>query len=447
MRPAVNIYSVFYLGDTKTQCVLSSLLALPILPNYRYCFLTFLKNQRLILSSKIWRSVKNFDVIVIGGGASGLMCALTAGMRDRKVLLIEHADQVGKKILISGGGRCNFTNLTIEPNNFLSNNPHFCKSALSRFSQHDFIDLVEKNNIPYHQKELGQLFCDNKSVEIVNLLLKECEIGGVRIKTNCTVQNIEKKNIFFVKTDLGDYESESLVIATGGLSIPKIGATSFGYDVASQFGINIIPGKPGLVPLLLDDNTLKSIGNLAGVAAEAIVTCKGQSFTGSILFTHKGLSGPAILQISSYWNEGEEILINLLPGIDLIDLIPQWKREKPKVELKNLMATLLTKRLAYKFLSLHHDDKPVNQYNEKEIFEIAKTFQQWRIIPSGTEGFEKAEVTTGGIDTNEISSKTFECKKVKGLYFIGEVVDVTGWLGGYNFQWAWSSGFCAGQFV
>ncbi len=391
--------------------------------------------------------MNRFDVIVIGGGASGLMCALTAGKRGRTVLLIEHEEGVGKKILISGGGRCNFTNLTIEPDNFLSKNPHFCKSALSRFTQHDFIDLVEKHNISYHEKELGQLFCDNKSVEIVNLLLKECETGGVTIQTNCYIQKILKENVFFVKTNLGDYKSESLVIATGGLSIPKMGATSFGYAVATQFGINIIPCKPGLVPLLLDDKTLQAIGDLAGVAADAIVTSKEQSFTGSILFTHKGLSGPAILQISNYWNEGDEILINLLPGHDLIELIKRWKKENPKVDLKNLIATLLTKRLAYRFLSLHHDDKPVNQYNEKEISEIAKTFHQWRIIPSDTEGFQKAEVTTGGIDTDELSSKTFESKKVKGLYFIGEVVDVTGWLGGYNFQWAWSSGFCAGQFV
>lgn len=391
--------------------------------------------------------MNHFDVIVIGGGASGLMCALTAGKRNRKVLLIDHAEKVGKKILISGGGRCNFTNMTIDSHNFISKNPHFCKSALSRFTQHNFIELVEKHNIPYHEKESGQLFCDNKSVEIVNLLLKECEIGGVSIQTNCTVQKIEKKNNFIVKTSSGDYESESLVIATGGLSIPKIGATSFGYDVAAQFGINIIPCKPGLVPLLLSDKTLKIIGDLAGVAADAMVTCKGQSFTGSILFTHKGLSGPAILQISNYWNEGDEILINLLPRIDLNEMIKHWKREKPKAELKNLLATLITKRLAYKLLSLYHDDKPVNQYNEKEISDIAKTFHQWRIIPSGTEGFQKVEVTTGGIDTDELSSKTFESKKVKGLYFIGEVVDVTGWLGGYNFQWAWSSGFCAGQFV
>ena len=395
----------------------------------------------------IWSGVTRFDVIVIGGGASGLMCALAAGMRGRKVLVLDHADQVGKKILISGGGRCNFTNLIIEPNNFLSNNPHFCKSALSRYTQHDFIDLVEKHNISYHEKELGQLFCNNKSSDIVDLLVNECISCGVSILTNCFVRKIEKIDNFIIKTSSKDYESESLVIATGGLSIPKIGATSFGYDVADQFGINIIPCKPGLVPLLLSGRTLKTIGDLAGVSADAIVTCNKQSFTGSILFTHKGLSGPAILQISSYWNEGDEILINLLPKIDLAETIRVWKIEKPKLELKNLLAMLIPKRLAYRFLSLQHYDKPVNQYNEKEILEIAKTFHEWHIIPSGTEGFEKAEVTTGGIDTNELSSKTFECNKISGLYFIGEVVDVTGWLGGYNFQWAWSTGYCAGQFV
>ncbi|PKL82242.1 MAG: aminoacetone oxidase family FAD-binding enzyme [Ignavibacteriae bacterium HGW-Ignavibacteriae-3] len=389
----------------------------------------------------------SFDVIIVGAGAAGLICSSSAGKFGRKVLLLEHSERVGKKILISGGGRCNFTNLTIAPDNFISANPFFCKSALSRYSQNDFIELVEKYNIPYHEKEFGQLFCDNKSSDIVNMLLKECIDSGVEIRTSCTIDKINKQNKFTLHTNAGIFEAESLVIATGGLSIPKMGATDFGLKAADQFGINIIPCRPGLVPLLLNEKMIRKLGDLAGISADSVVSCGKRSFRGSILFTHKGLSGPAVLQISNYWNDGQEISINFLPEADLKEQIRKWKVEKPKAELKNLLSALLTKRLSHRLLLMNHGDKPVNQYNEKEISEIADTFHQWKVIPSGTDGFEKAEVTLGGIDTRELSSKTFECKKVKGLFFIGEVVDVTGWLGGYNFQWAWSSGFCAGQYV
>lgn len=392
-------------------------------------------------------SLNSFDVIVIGAGAAGLMCAITAGQRGRKVLVIDHAEQAGKKILVSGGGRCNFTNLNIDAENYISNNPHFCKSALRRFDQNKFIALVEKYNIPYHEKTLGQLFCDGKSEEIVSLLLKECEIAEVSIKTNCKVGQVQKDRRFKIAANFGLYDSCSLVIATGGLSIPKIGATDFGYLIAKQFGINVNECEPGLVPLTLSRNDLKFLSDLSGLSADALVSCNGISFRGNILFTHKGLSGPAILQISNYWNLGKQIVINLLPDINLYEAIKKWQDEKSKTELRTLISTLLPKRLVQIILHQSNYDKPVNQLNEKEIKNIEALFHQWRIVPSGTEGYEKAEVTKGGIDTNELSSKTFESKKVNGLYFIGEVVDVTGWLGGYNFQWAWASGYCAGLYV
>ncbi|MBI1821239.1 MAG: NAD(P)/FAD-dependent oxidoreductase [Nitrospirae bacterium] len=395
---------------------------------------------------------ERFNVIVIGAGAAGLMCALTAGQRGRRVLLLDHADRVGKKILISGGGRCNFTNLQVEPENYLSGNPHFCKSALSRFGPHDFIALVEKHGIPYHEKTLGQLFCNGKSTAIVTLLLEECRLGGVQIETNNFVEKIEQRNIaekshFTVKTNLGSYHTESLVIATGGLSIPKMGATDFGYRVAKQFGLAVRPCRPGLVSFTLNQRDLQETNGLSGTSADALVSCKEQAFRESILFTHKGLSGPAILQISNYWEPGDAITINLLPDFDLAEAIKKWQTERPKAELKNLIGERLTKRLAQQWLALSCENKPVKQYYQKEIEAISARFHQWRIIPSGTSGYPVAEVTKGGVDTDELSSKTFEAKHVKGLYFIGEVVDVTGWLGGYNFQWAWASGRCAGLFV
>jgi predicted Rossmann fold flavoprotein len=395
---------------------------------------------------------EQFDVIVIGAGAAGLMCALTAGQRGRRVLLLDHAATVGKKILISGGGRCNFTNLSVEAEHFISGNPHFCKSALSRFGPNNFIALVEKHGIKYHEKKLGQLFCDGKAIQIVNLLLEECRAGGVLIKTRCFVvkiedQNIEGKRVFTVQTNHGRYDAESLVIATGGLSFPKIGATDFGYAVAKQFGLKLRPCAPGLVSFTLHPRELRETECLAGTAADALVTCHKQIFRDAILFTHRGLSGPAILQISNYWEPGDEVTINLLPDFDVADAIILWQKERPNAELKTVIGERLTKRLAQQWLALSSENKPVSQYNQKEIAAISERFHQWRIVPSGTTGYPIAEVTKGGVDTDGLSSKTFEAHRVKGLYFIGEVVDVTGWLGGYNFQWAWASGHCAGLFV
>ncbi len=391
--------------------------------------------------------MKNYDVVIIGAGASGLMCALSAGQRGRKVLILDHSDRVGNKILISGGGSCNFTNLYLEAEYYISGNSHFCKSALSRFSQYDFISLVDKYNVSYQERQWGQLFCNGNSVEILNLLLEECRLSGVKIQNRSTIKEIEKQNCFNVKTNSENYTTESLVIATGGLSMPTIGATGFGYEVAEQFGLKVLSRQPGLVPLTFSKNDLENFSDLSGISVDAAVSCNGQSFRESILFTHRGLSGPAVLQISNYWQSEDEVVINLLPDIDLAETIKQWQKERPKTELKNLIGELLTRRVAHRWLKLWYHNKPANQYNEKEINEVADIFHVWRIRPSGTEGYKVAEVTRGGVDTNELSSKTFETRKIKSLYFIGEVVDVTGWLGGYNLQWAWSSGFSAGQFV
>ncbi len=391
--------------------------------------------------------MENYDVVIIGAGAAGLMCALTAGQRGRNVLVLDHADSVGKKIVISGGGSCNFTNLYLEAKHYTSGNSHFCKSALSRFSQHDFISLVEKHNVSYQQRKLGQLFCNGKSVEILNFLLEECRLSGVKIRNRRTIKQIGKEDCFTVETDSESYVAESLVIATGGLSMPTVGATGFGYKVAEQFKLNVQPCQPGLVPLAFSEDDLENISDLSGISVDAVVSCNGQSFRDALLFTHRGLSGPAILQISNYWQPGDEVVINLLPDIDLAKSIKQWQKERPKSEMKNLIGELLTRRVAHRWLELWHHNKPVNQYNEKEINEGAEIFHTWHIRPSRTESYKVAEVTRGGVDTDELSSKTFEARRVKGLYFIGEVVDVTGWLGGYNLQWAWSSGYCAGQFV
>ena len=391
--------------------------------------------------------MKNYDVVIIGAGAAGLMCALTAGQRGRKVLVLDHAERMGNKILISGGGSCNFTNLYLDSKHYISDNTHFCKSALSRFTQYDFISLVEKHNISYQERQSGQLFCNGNSVEILNLLLEECRLSDVKIQNRSTIKKIKKDSCFNVETNSGNYATESLVIATGGLSMPAIGASGFGYEVAEQFGLKVLSCQPGLAPLTFKRDDLDDFSDLSGISANATVFCNGQSFREAILFTHRGLSGPAVLQISNYWQPGDEVVINLLPDIDLTKTIKQWQKERPKTELKNLIGELVTKRVAHRWLELWHHNKPVNQYNEKEIKEVADIFHAWHIKPSDTEGYRVAEVTRGGVDTNELSSKTFEARKMKGLYFIGEVVDVTGWLGGYNLQWAWSSGFSAGQFV
>jgi predicted Rossmann fold flavoprotein len=386
--------------------------------------------------------IEHYNTIIIGAGAAGLMCAIEAGKRGRKVLVLEHAEKIGKKILISGGGRCNFTNLDVKPEHFISNNQHFCKSALARYTPQDFITLVEKHGIKYHEKKLGQLFCDGSAKEIVQVLQAECDDAGVEIKINCSVSEIVKNDKFLLKTNIGEFASESLVIATGGISIPQMGATDFGYKLAKQFGIKITRTVPGLVPFTLNE---KSYSELSGLSIDSIVSCNDISFRENILFTHKGLSGPAILQISSYWDDGDEVVIDLLPGIDMISVINEHKPNK--TELVNVLAKFFPKRFAEKWCELNFSSKPVNKLSEKEIIQINEMLHNWKIIPKGTEGFGKAEVTKGGVDTNELSSKTMEAKKVPGLYFIGEVVDVTGWLGGYNFQWAWASGFAAGQYA
>jgi len=382
------------------------------------------------------------DVIIIGAGAAGLMCAIESGKRGRKVLVIEHAEKIGKKILISGGGRCNFTNLYAKPENFISENPHFCKSALARYTPQDFISLVDKYNIKYHEKKLGQLFCDGSAKEIVYLLQSECDNNGVGIKVNCNVTKISKDNTFQIITNQGELSCDSLVIATGGISIPKMGATDFGYKTAKQFGLNITNIKPGLVPF-----TFKKwkYGGLSGVSVDSLVSCNNISFRENILFTHKGLSGPAILQISNYWNPGDSIIINLLPDRNFEEILQ--KNKSGRIMLDNFLSQHLPKRLAEKFCEMYFPAKQLYKLSETIFPEIAEKIHNWKLKPSGAEGFEKAEVTCGGVDTDELSSKTMECKKVKGLYFIGEAVDVTGWLGGYNFQWAWASGFAAGQYV
>ncbi len=388
-----------------------------------------------------------FDVVIIGAGAAGLMCGLTAGRRGRKVLVLEHSPNICRKILVSGGGRCNFTNLRVGPGNYISENPHFCKSALSRFTPRDFTTLVEKHGIAYHEKTAGQLFCDDRALRIVDLLLAECRAGGVVIRTGCSVKRIEKNGVFTIRTDSATVSAPSLVVATGGLSHPKTGATGFGHEIAAQFGLAVIPCSPALVPLSYPTADVKRYGSLSGISVMAAVSTGSTTFTDAVLFTHKGLSGPAILQISSYWDPGQPITLDLLPHLSLEDAISKWKSERPKAELKTLLRELLPERLVHRFLELHGQSRPVDRLSERDGKAAARIFHHWRVRPSGTEGYGKAEVTRGGVDTRELSSKTFESRKVPGLYFIGEVLDVTGWLGGFNFQWAWSSGHCAGLFV
>ncbi|MFE1815236.1 BaiN/RdsA family NAD(P)/FAD-dependent oxidoreductase [Metapseudomonas otitidis] len=390
------------------------------------------------------------QVIIIGAGAAGLMCAMSAAARGRRVLLLDHANKAGKKILMSGGGRCNFTNLYCEPANFLSHNPHFCKSALARFTQWDFIALVAKHGVPYHEKKLGQLFCDHKSSDILGLLLEECEQAGVDLRLNTSVSEISHhEGGYRLETSQGPAQCESLVIATGGLSIPTLGATGFGYQVARQFGHTVLPTRAGLVPFTVTDPQLKALCEaLSGTSVEDCrVSCNGQSFVENILFTHRGLSGPAILQISSYWQPGDVVSIDLLPALDLPTWLAEQQRERPNSELKTLMAELFTKKMAGLLAEQWFTSKPMKQYSPGELKAIAERLGNWQLVPAGTEGYRTAEVTLGGVDTREVSSKTLESLKSPGLYFVGEVLDVSGHLGGFNFQWAWASGYAAAQYV
>ncbi len=388
-----------------------------------------------------------FDVIVIGAGAAGLMCAMTAGQRGRRVLLLDHADQAGKKILISGGGRCNFTNHKTPPERFLSQNPHFAKSALSRYTPQDFIALVEKHCIAYHEKTLGQLFCDGSAREIVAMLLRECESAEVDIRLGHSVTAVRKSDHFTVETNHGAYRGGALVLATGGPSIPKMGATGFAYEIARQFGLAVTEIRPALVPLTFAGKLLEFCKPLAGVAVEATVACGARSFRESLLFTHRGLSGPAILQISSYWRLGDDLAIDLSPALDAAHYLKDQKRTRARAEVKTVLSQVLPSRLADAFAQVHAPDGQIANVSDARLDAFAEMLHGWTVEPSGDEGFAKAEVTAGGVATDGLSSKTMEAKAVPGLYVIGEAVDVTGWLGGYNFQWAWSSGWAAGQAV
>jgi predicted Rossmann fold flavoprotein len=380
---------------------------------------------------------RDFDVIVAGAGAAGLMCAIRAGQRGRRVLVLDHADKIGKKILISGGGRCNFTNLLSRPEAFLSANLHFCKSALARYTQHDFIALVEKHRIAWHEKTLGQLFCDGSARQIVAMLLAECEAAGVDVRVAHRITGIEKADRFTVNTDHGAFTAASLVLATGGLSIPKMGATGFAHDVARRFGLALTETRPALVPFTLE------VPELSGVSLEVVARLGRIGFREAMLFTHRGLSGPAILQISSYWRAGQEISVDLLPDSDAAQFLKERKRTRPRALLRTVLAELLPQRLAQ---SLAPDGAMAN-LRDRDLETLAARLKAWKVVPSGTEGYAKAEVTVGGVATADLSSRTMEANKVPGLYVIGEAVDVTGWLGGYNFQWAWSSGWVAGEAV
>ncbi|MBL4612205.1 MAG: NAD(P)/FAD-dependent oxidoreductase [Emcibacter sp.] len=390
----------------------------------------------------------DFDVIIIGAGAAGLMCAIEAGKRGRRVLIMESNDTVAGKIRISGGGRCNFTNKDSSAANFLSKNPRFCLSALKRYRPQNFIKLVEKYDIAYHEKKLGQLFCDGKSHQIIDMLLKECDAAGVVIQTSQSVEDVEKQeNGFRLLTAYETFTCASLVIASGGKSIPKMGATGFGYDLARQFGHTIIKPEPALVPLTFQNIQLEKLKSLAGVSTDAVVSLGKTSFAEALLFTHRGLSGPAILQISSYWTAGDEVQINLSPNRDMLDFLKEQRTTQPKQELHNILTQRFARRLAQFICDEVGVDGRLADLSNKKLELVADFIHNWRIRPNGTEGFRTAEVTRGGVDTREISSKTFESAKAAGLYFIGEVVDVTGQLGGYNFQWAWASGHAAGQYV
>jgi predicted Rossmann fold flavoprotein len=388
-------------------------------------------------------TTESFDVVILGGGAAGLMCAIEAGKRGRRVAVVERADRCGKKILISGGGRCNFTNLHCRPENFISANPHFAKSALARYTPTDFIALVEQHGIRYHEKTLGQLFCDGSAREILQMLETECKAVGVEICVSIQVLEVGKTTEFMVRTAHGEFRSPVLVVATGGLSIPKIGATSFGYDLARQFGIKIRDPRPALVPLVFSPEDCSRYCDLAGLSAEVIASSDGAQFREKMLITHRGLSGPAILQISSYWQPPAPIVIDLGPGKKLTAHFDNPKTPRNSKALSVALREFLPNRLADRWLELN----PPASFTNSALADLERLAHRWEIYPSGTEGYEKAEVTAGGVDTDELSAKTMETRKVPGLFFVGEVVDVTGHLGGFNFQWAWASGACAGRAV
>ncbi len=389
-----------------------------------------------------------FDTIIIGAGAAGLMCASRAGSKGKSVLLLDHAEKIGEKIRISGGGRCNFTNIHTTPANFLSDNPHFCKSALSRYSPQNFIDFVKSYDIAYHEKTLGQLFCDGKATQIIDMLLAECRKANVVLETKCIIESIKREadGIFEIQSSKGLFHSPNLVVATGGLSIPKIGATGFGYKIAEQFGHSLITTRAGLVPLTFTDDTVRLCITLAGLSVDdAVVSVSKVKFDEAMLFTHRGLSGPSILQISSYWREGNAIHVNLCPKISVIDWLKQKRKSDSKKMLRTVIEEILPNRLANALVEISNLDGQMANLPDSKLLTIANMINDWTLTPNGTEGYRTAEVTLGGVNTKEISSQNFESRITKGLYFIGEVLDVTGHLGGYNFQWAWASGWCCGE--
>ena len=389
-----------------------------------------------------------YDVIIIGAGAAGMMSAIEAGKRGRKVLLVDHYKKIGEKIRISGGGRCNFTNINTNPNKFLSQNPKFVRSALSQYTQNDFINLINKYEIKFHEKKLGQLFCDHSAQQIVEMLLKECDLANVTILKEFIIKNIEKDNDqYLVSTETEQYSSVSLIVATGGLSVPKIGATSFGYEIAKKFDHNIIETLPALVPLTFNEKILEICKELTGLSVEAIVSFNKVLFQEGMLFTHRGLSGPSILQISSYWKQGDNIKVNLSPKLNVYQLLEEKRKSNPKFDILNIVSEILPKRLAQIICSENKVSGNISELSNKILKQLSENINSWLINPTGSEGYRTAEVTLGGVDTKELSSKTMMSNKHKNLFFIGEVVDVTGHLGGYNFQWAWSSGYVAGQYA
>lgn len=390
-----------------------------------------------------------YDVVVLGAGAAGMMCAIEAGKRDRSVLVLDHADAAGEKIRISGGGRCNFTNMRTAPEHFLSDNPRFCISALRRYTPKDFVAMVERHNIAYHEKALGQLFCDGSAGQIIRMLLEEMEGYGVKLRLKSIIEAVEKTDEGYRVTVEGmdHIHCNSVVVATGGKSIPKMGATGFGYDLAKQFGLRLTNIRPALVPLTFEIGLLERLSSLSGVSLDAVIASGKMKFAEAMLFTHRGLSGPSILQISSYWREGDEIVLDMAPGIDLFEELRRARTEQGRQAIHTVLGHFIPKRLAQLIADLEGASGPIGDFSDKRLRVIANAIKDWHVKPVGSEGYRTAEVTLGGVDTRDLESRTLEAKEVKGLYFIGELVDVTGWLGGYNFQWAWASGWSAGQTV